>query len=299
MTESLIPRAFAEQIARREGAAGRAWLDSVPGLVRRFCRQWALTVDGRPQHGYAGLILPVSRAGDAAVLKLSWLDEETRDEPVALSTWHGDGAVLLLESDASGVMLLERLDSDRMLDDEPIDFAVETAGRLLRRLAVPAPAGLRRTMRGAASRWAEQLPATWDRLGRPLPRALLETAVELCRTLGPEAGSLLVNEDLHYENVLAGTREPWLVIDPKPVAGDLEFGVIPLLWNRMEESTLDDRLAALVAVAGLDAELARAWTLVRAVVNFLWAVEADDGFAASLLEIAQWSATLDGDAPRH
>jgi streptomycin 6-kinase len=108
-----------------------------------------------------------------------------------------------------------------------------------------------------------------------------------------------VNEDLHYENVLAGTREPWLVIDPKPVAGDLEFGVIPLLWNRMEESTLDDRLAALVAVAGLDAELARAWTLVRAVVNFLWAVEADDGFAASLLEIAQWSATLDGDAPRH
>lgn len=108
-----------------------------------------------------------------------------------------------------------------------------------------------------------------------------------------------MNEDLHYENVLAGTREPWLVIDPKPVAGDLEFGVIPLLWNRMEESTLDDRLAALVAVAGLDAELARAWTLVRAVVNFLWAVEADDGFAASLLEIAQWSATLDGDAPRH
>jgi streptomycin 6-kinase len=144
------------------------------------------------------------------------LYDETRDEPVALSTWHGDGAVLLLESDASGVMLLERLDSDRMLDDEPIDFAVETAGRLLRRLAVPAPAGLRRTMRGEASRSTEQLPATWDRLGRPLPRALLETAVDLCRTLGPKAGSLLVNDDLHYENVLAGTREPWLVIDPKP-----------------------------------------------------------------------------------
>jgi streptomycin 6-kinase len=168
-------------------------------------------------------------------LKLSWLDEETRDEPVALSTWHGDGAVLLLESDASGVMLLERLDSDRMLDDEPIDFAVETAGRLLRRLAVPAPAGLRRTMRGEASRSTEQLPATWDRLGRPLPRALLETAVELCRTLGPEAGSLLVNDDLHYENVLAGTRD--VAGDrPEPVAGDLEFGVIPLLWNRMKES---------------------------------------------------------------
>lgn len=289
MIESLIPPAFAEQITRREGAPGRAWLSSLPGLVRHFCQQWSLTLDGRPRHGRTGLILPVTRAGEAAVLKLSWLDDETLDEPVALSFWNGGGAVLLLESDPSGVMLLERLDADRMLDGEPIGYAVETAGRLLRRLSVPAP-GLRRTMRGEAARWAERLPASWDRLGRPLPPALLDRAVELCRKLGPEAGSLLVNEDLHYENVLAGTREPWLAIDPKPLTGDVEFGVIPLLWNRISESTIDDRFATMVAAAELDAGLAREWTLVRAVVTLLWAVEEDDpDFAASLLRIARWA----------
>ena len=82
-----------------------------------------------------------------------------------------------------------------------------------------------------------------------------------------------MNEDLHFENVLAGTREPWLVIDPKPLAGDLEWGVIPLFWNRFTESTLDERFALIVASQELDAERARDWTLVRAVQNWLWMVE--------------------------
>jgi streptomycin 6-kinase len=288
LTQSLVPAGFAEQIARREGAPGRAWLDSLPGLIRHFCHEWALTVDGPARHGYVGIVLPVTRADDTAVLKLSWQDEETFDESLALSTWDGQGSVLLLESDPSGVMLLERLDARRTLDDEPIGFAVETASRLLRRLSVPTP-GLRRTMRTEAARWAEQLPETWNRLGRPLPRTTLDLTVDLCRKLGPEAGSALVNEDLHYRNVLAGTREPWLAIDPKPITGDLEFAVIPLLWNRIEESAIAERFSAIVAAAELDAGLAREWTLVRAVVNHLWAVgQDDDGFAASLLEIVRW-----------
>lgn len=78
----------------------------------------------------------------------------------------------------------------------------------------------------------------------------------------------MVNEDLHYLNVLAADREPWLVIDPKVVLGDPEYGVIPLLRNRFRE--LDDpaavlgRLDAIVDVAGLNRELTLAWTFLRA-----------------------------------
>ena len=289
LSESLIPAGFAGQIARREGAPGRAWLDSLPELIRHFCRKWKLTIDGPARHGCVAMVLPVTRATDTAVLKLSWQDEETFDESIALSTWEGQGSVLLLESDPSCVMLLERLDAGRTLDGEPIGFAVETASRLLRRLSVPTP-GLRRTMRAEAARWAERLPDTWNRLGRPLDRATLDSAVDLCRELGPKAGTALVNEDLHYLNVLAGTREPWLVIDPKPITGDVEFAVIPLLWNRIEESTLDERFSAIVEVAALDAGLARQWTLVRGVVNHLWAVgQHDEKFAATLLEIVRWA----------
>ena len=47
--------------------------------------------------------------------------------------------------------------------------------------------------------------------------------------------------DLHYENVLAGEREPWLVIDPKPMSGDPHYEPAPMLWNRMEELAGDVR----------------------------------------------------------
>jgi hypothetical protein len=39
----------------------------------------------------------------------------------------------------------------------------------------------------------------------------------LAHELGASAGDQLVHADLHYGNILAGTREPWLAIDPKPV----------------------------------------------------------------------------------
>ncbi|WP_158885341.1 aminoglycoside phosphotransferase family protein [Amycolatopsis anabasis] len=278
MRELIIPAAFAEQTADREGAAGEAWLAELPGLADRYCRAWSLEPDGDPLHGFVGLILPVRRAdGTRAMLKLSWLDEDTRDEPVALSTWNGDGAVLLLESDpARGAMLLERLDSGRMLQTEPIGDAVRVAAGLLRRLCVPAPPGLTCDLRAEAARLVEELPRDWKELGEPFPRRLVDAAVEVCRDLGPSADRLMVNEDLHYENVLAGTREPWLVIDPKPVVGDPEWGTISLLWNRFEESTVDDRFAAVVAGAELDAGRARAWTLVRAVQNWLWYLEDDE-----------------------
>lgn len=87
--------------------------------------------------------------------------------------------------------------------------------------------------------------------------------------IAPGAGELLANRDMHYQNVLAGDREPWLVIDPKVMRGDAEFGLAPLLWRRLEEAGgpagLRRRFDALVGEAGLDAELARGWTLLRAV----------------------------------
>lgn len=294
-----VPFAFAESLLSRAGPAGRAWLDELPGTVSRNLARWRLAPDGEPLHGQAGVVYPVVRAdGTPAMLKVSWPDAETRDEHVALAAWAGEGAVLLLDHAAEdGALLLERLDSRRMLTTEPIDRAVPVAGRLLRRQAIAAPP-LYRTLPDEARRWAETLPAQWERLGRPLPRELLDLAVDVCRERGPAAANLLVNEDLHYANVLAGAREPWLTIDPKPIAGDLEFGTIPLLWNRMGESTLDERFAAVVEGADLDHALAREWTLVRAVVNWLWAVagpggtgpDAGDFVLTAVRRIAPWAA---------
>ncbi len=218
-------------------------------------------------HGVVGLALPVTTAdGSPAVLKLTLVTAETRDEPTALAAWNGAGAVRLLDSDPErGVLLLERLDAARSLAAEPIADAVRIASGLLRRLTIPAPHELTRDLRAEAERWIEELPRDWQRLGRPFPRALLDGAVAVCTQLGPQAARLLVNEDLHYDNVLAGTREPWLVIDPKPLLGDPEFTTLPLLWNRPTESTLNERFAAGVNGADQDPPRGRARTEVRAV----------------------------------
>lgn len=40
---------------------------------------------------------------------------------------------------------------------------------------------------------------------------------------------VLLHQDLHADNVLRAGREPWLVIDPKPLTGEREFGVAPIV----------------------------------------------------------------------
>jgi streptomycin 6-kinase len=289
----IVPARFAAALVAAEGDAARAWLDGLPGLVSRYLQRWQLVPSGELMHGFASIVLPVRRATDgaAAVLKVGWPHPESEHEALALRVWDGRGAVRLLDChEPDGVLLLERLDGSVSLLSRPEPQATVVLAGLLRRLAVPAPAGLR-SMAAIAARWRDELPVESAGLGDPVPRRLLDAAVAACATLGPTAGAAMVNEDLHHANVLRGEREPWLVIDPKVLAGDPEFAVIPMLWNRFDEAGLDTRFRAIVSTAGLDAERARGWTLARAVDNWLWAL-GHGGFPDVRIcaAIAEWAA---------
>jgi streptomycin 6-kinase len=115
----------------------------------------------------------------------------------------------------------------------------------------------------------------------PVPRRLVEQAVSLGRDLVKDEASIgsLIHGDLHYENVLAADREPWLVIDPKPMSGDPHYEVAPMLWNRWDELAgqvrdgVRRRFHTLVDAAGLDEDRARDWVVVRMVHNAMWAIE--------------------------
>jgi streptomycin 6-kinase len=251
---------------------GAEWLAGLPALAESLLERWHLTVDGEPMHGVCALALPVRRAGEQAVLKVTWPHEEAEHEALALRLWDGEGAVRLLAHDpADWAMLLERLDPTTSLLDVPISEAVAVAAELMRTLDRPAPPGLG-TVAATAARWVGEFPEQNTGL---VPAELVAQAVAYCRELGPRSANRLVNQDLHYENVLRGTRAPWLLIDPKPIAGDPEFGLFQLLSNRFDESTPDSRLADVVAATGLDLSLARRWTFVRAIDNWLDCDEED------------------------
>ena len=279
MTLISVPERFAADTLAREGEAARPWLARLPELVRELCARWGLRVTSDPLHGYLALVVPVLRGDERYALKVSWLDHETVNEAAALALWNGGGAVRLLDADdAAGALLLEWLDPRRRLAEADLGVAVPVAGRLLRRLAVPVPAEWPAPPVPGLRQWAldlaAELPGRWRATGRPFPWRRLNAAVEVATALAPRAGGLLANRDMHYQNVLAGEREPWLVIDPKVVRGDAESGLAPLLWRRLSEAGgpagLRRRFDALVDEAGLDAELARGWTLLRAVDYQLW-----------------------------
>jgi streptomycin 6-kinase len=274
-----VPESFAADALTREGEAARPWLARLPELAGELCARWSLRAAGDPMHGYMALVLPVLRGDTRYALKVSWIDDETVNEAAALALWNGGGAVRLLDADdAAGALLLEWLDPRRCLKEADLSVAVPVAGRLLRRLAVPVPATWPAHPVPGLRQWAldlaAELPGLWRATGRPFPGRRLDAAVEMATALAPRAGGVLANRDMHYQNVLAGEREPWLVIDPKVIRGDAEFGLAPLLWRRLEEAGgpagLRHRFDALVSEAGLDAELARCWTLLRAVDYQVW-----------------------------
>jgi len=266
---------------RDRGDDWAAWVDRLPALVRDLLDEWDLTVDGALMNGFCSLVVPVLTAdGERSVLKLHTdADADESDfEHLALQHWHGNGTVLLLRADPRRrAMLLERLhprDLTTIGDRE----ACEVVGGLYGRIHVPALPQLR-TITSYVERWTADLEA----LPRdaPIPRRLREQCVSLVRDLvaDPASVGVIIHGDLHHHNVLAADREPWLVIDPKPMSGDPHYEPAPMLWNRWDEivagnarENLRRRFHTLVDVAGLDEDRARDWVVVRMVHNMSWAV---------------------------
>lgn len=273
-----LPPALQAYAAR--GHDWAAWIDGLPRLVRDLLDDWELVVDGDPVHGHTALVVPVTTAGERLVLKVVMPHEEARHEALALQHWHGRGAVRLVRADPRrDALLLERL-HPRDLREVPVLEACSVVAGLLGRLHVTAPPQLV-PLTTYVSRWTADLAA----LPRdaPLPRRVVEQAVHVGRALVSDDDSTgrLVHGDLHYANVLAGDRSPWLAIDPKPVSGDPHYEVAPLLWNRWAEvvasgdvrTAVRRRFHTVVDDAGLDEDRARDWVVVREAHRAMWAIQ--------------------------
>jgi streptomycin 6-kinase len=279
-----VPDALAASFSKHSGAPGRAWIAALPRLAAEVLDRWALCLDGPPRHGMGALVLPVIRPdGTPAALKLQPVNEENVGEPVGLRTWNGDGVVGLLDHEPhTGSMLLERLDGARSLSTVHDDIAaLQILAELMARLvAVPAPAGLRHLSVIAAA-MLDEVPTAVTALGDPAERRLVRTCASAVAELIGEPGNQLLHWDLHYDNILAGQREPWLAIDPKPLAGDPSFELLPALHNRWDEAVATGDVARavlrrfdlLTEVVGLDRQRATGWTLGRVLQNVLWDIE--------------------------
>lgn len=298
-----LPFEIPATLAAYGGRAGEfaQWLDRLPGMLNDVVEDWDLTVDGPPCHGSGALVVPVrSAAGAPAVLKLTFPHEEAEHEHLGLQHWQGNGTVELLRADPRRwALLLERLHAERDLTTVGDVEACEVVAGFYERLHVPALPRLRR-LSSYVGQWTERLAAL--PADASVPRRLVEQAVSLGRSFLTDdaTDARMTHGDLHYENVLAADREPWLVIDPKPMAGDPHYEPAPMLWNRWEEAvasgdvrgTIRRRFHTLVDAAGLDEERARDWVVVRMLHNVLWAIEDADRENRSLdAQDREWITT--------
>jgi streptomycin 6-kinase len=268
---------------------GSEWLARLPRLAAECAEQWGLVLGPAFPAGNVSLVLA---AGDDAVLKIGFPDPESEHEAGVLELWDGNGAVRLLAHDpARSALLLERCRPGSPLLELDEAAAENVVVDLLGRLSVSPPPQLPR-LADLAARWVDELPLTWMRCGRPFERTILDAAVAALAELGPTQGSLVTaNQDLHAGNVLSATREPWLVIDPKPIAAEHEFTPVAMIRDRKEEvlagtrprERLRRRLARLSTDLALDRERVRGWTLAHTIA---WGFDAG-GAIPSHVEIAR------------
>ncbi len=273
----------------RESEDGSEWLDRLPRLVDECAERWSLALGEPFAYAFASLALPATRLdGSEAVLKIQFPDHESELEAAALAHLDGDGAVRLLGYDADRrALLLERCRPGTALKELEPDDALDVFVDLLPRLWKPAGAPFL-PLADEAGRWAGSLPDDFENAGRPFEQELFAEALDAIRTLpGTQGEQVLVNQDLHADNVLRAQREPWLVIDPKPLAGEREFGVAPIIRGRELGHSPEAVLHRLDRLAGelhLDRDRARRWALAHTIA---WAF--DDGEAdPAHVEIARW-----------
>jgi streptomycin 6-kinase len=270
------------------GLTHGVWLERVPDLVNDCVEAWGLRLGEPYTAGAAGYTVRADLPdGTPAVLKLIYPHREAEHEAAALALWDGDGAVRLLAYDEDRwAMLIERCEPGTLLATLDADAALDVLVGLLPRLWQKGSEAFR-TLADEAAWWIDYLPAEWERVGRPFERPLLDKVIDGLRTLSASQGEQVVlHQDLHTDNVLAAEREPWLVIDPKPLVGEREFGVAPIVRDfelGHSRRHVRHRLDRLTSELGLDRERARGWTIGQTIA---WSF--DGTYIKTHIETVRW-----------
>ncbi len=112
--------------------------------------------------------------------------------------------------------------------------------------------------------------------------------------------SVLLHGDLHHDNILSGSREPYLAIDPKGVLGEPCYEVGAFLRNPFPDlldkgnphGLMQRRVDMIVERLGFDRRRVIGWGMSQAVLSAIWCDEDGVDCMDGMLQVAEILARL-------
>ncbi len=293
------------QRAMANGSAGRRWLVELPGVVATLARRWAIEVGEPFLGGTAAFVAAATdRSGRACVLKVAMPLEIDGDDAFGRSVLvhqlaAGRGCATLLEHDeATPAMLLERLGPNLHELAMPLPRLMETVAGTLRSFWRPVDADCGLPTGPEQARWlADFITTTWDELGRPCGREVVDRALACCDERAAAfdpSQAVLVHGDAHGWNTLDAGAGAFKLVDPEGLRSERahDLGVpmreynLPLLAGDTPR-LVRERAELLASLCDVDPEAVWQWGFVERVSTGLAGLrdfEGDEGLA--FLEVA-------------
>jgi streptomycin 6-kinase len=258
--------------------------------LHHYARTWRLEIEGVFDTETSAIAF-VSRGGQPLVLKLVKRPCDEWHSGEVLAAFEGNGFVRAYEH-APGAVLLERLRPGHSLaemaanggDEEATDIIAD----VMQRMAARASSISQRELPNACATvhdWAKAFARYLATGDGQVPKGLVEAGQEVYLDLcASQRQSRLLHGDLQHYNVLFDSDRGWLAIDPKGVAGEIEYEIGAVMRNPyerpelfLERSTIERRLRQFTDRLAVDYERTLQWAFAQAVLSAIWSVE--DGFA--------------------
>ena len=294
------------QRALRNGAAGMRWLAELPRVVAGLAQRWGLALGETFTGGTAGYVLAaIDTSGRACVLKIAMpLDMDDRDTFTRSVRAHelaaGRGCAELYAYDASvPAMLLERLGPNLAELDLSVPAILDAITGTLRSFWRPVTEGEGLRTGADQARWlARYIADTWDELGQPCERAVIDHALRLCaqriEAFDP-AKAVLVHGDAHGWNTLDAGGGTYKFVDAEGLWSEREHDLSVAMREYNEPLVQGDtprlvreRAELLAERCSVDAQAVWEWGFIERVSTGLAnARDLDNDNGATFLEVAR------------
>jgi streptomycin 6-kinase len=293
------------QRAQSNGAAGRRWLADLPEIVTGLARRWGLELGSSFRGGTASYVAEaVDGAGRRCVLKVGMPLEMDDGDAFGRSVLvhrlaRGVGcAELFAHDEATRAMVLERLGPNLHELGLELPQLLRTIVSTLRSFWRPVADDVELPTGADQAAWlARFIVRTWEEVGRPCSRAVIDRALGCCDERAAafdRSHAVLVHGDAHGWNTLDAGRGTFKFVDPEGLlsepAHDLSVPMreynLPLLAGDTPR-LVRERAELLASMCAVDAESVWQWGFVERVSTGLAGVrDFDDGEGLAFLEVA-------------